>query len=60
MHKKEHKYFEKKLTDFEEQFNEGTVDLPKEIMRFLVDWLVLHIKNVDKKYGTFLKERGVK
>jgi hemerythrin len=26
-----------------------------QVQRFLIDWLILHIKTVDKKFGEFLK-----
>ena len=29
------------------------------IMQFLLDWLVIHTKEVDKKYGPFLNSQGV-
>ncbi len=27
-----------------------------QVQRFLIDWLILHIKTTDKKFGEFLKE----
>jgi hemerythrin len=26
-----------------------------QVQRFLIDWLILHIKTTDKKFGDFLK-----
>ncbi|OGP53639.1 MAG: hemerythrin [Deltaproteobacteria bacterium RBG_13_52_11] len=59
-HKKEHNDFEQKVSAFEADFKEGRQSLSKDIIRFLSDWLVEHIKRSDKKYGPFLNERGVK
>ena len=60
IHKGEHKDFERKVSAFETDFKEGRQSLSKDIMRFLSDWLIEHIKRSDKKYGPFLNERGVK
>ncbi|THB73702.1 MAG: hemerythrin [Desulfobacteraceae bacterium] len=58
-HKKEHTAFEKQILQFEKDFSSGKKDLTMDIMRFLSTWLVKHIKGSDKKYGPFLRERGV-
>ncbi|OEU64175.1 MAG: hemerythrin [Desulfobacterales bacterium S5133MH16] len=60
LHKKQHSDFELKVSTFENDFTEGRQSLSIEIMNFLSDWLVGHIKGSDKKYAPFLKERGVK
>ena len=59
-HKDEHDAFEKKVCDFEDDFKAGRQELSKEVMRFLSDWLIHHIKVIDRKYGPFLNERGVR
>ena len=59
-HKKEHEDFELKITQFEDDFNAGIRGLSIEIIRFLSDWLVEHIKGSDKKYGPFLNRQGIK
>ena len=53
-------FFEKKVFAFESEFNEERQALSIEIMNFLSQWLVSHIKGSDKKYGPFLKQRGLK
>jgi hemerythrin len=60
IHVREHKDFEKKVSDFEAQFKAGRQSLSKDIVTFLSDWLVKHIKGSDKRYGPYLNERGVK
>jgi hemerythrin len=59
-HAKEHKDFEKRVSNFEDQFKAGRQSLSREIITFLSDWLVKHIKGSDKRYGPYLNERGVK
>lgn len=60
VHIKEHKDFEKKIAAFEADFKAGKQKLSKDIIKFLSDWLVAHIKGSDKRYGPYLNERGVK
>jgi hemerythrin len=59
-HQKEHADFEDRIIEFEKEFDRGGQDLSMEIMNFLSNWLVNHIKDSDKKYGPFLNERGLK
>ncbi len=59
-HKKNHLDFEDKVTEFEDDFAKGRQDLSMDIMKFLSDWLLAHIKGSDQKYTSFLNERGVK
>jgi hemerythrin len=58
-HRKEHDAFVQKVMDFGEQFRADKVALTNEVMDFLKNWLVGHIKGIDKKYGPYLNERGV-
>lgn len=58
-HKDEHLYFENQVSQFENEFNEGKQELTNEILQFLSNWLVKHIKGTDKKFGPFLNERGI-
>jgi hemerythrin len=59
VHKRQHDDFENKVSAFEADFNEDRQSLSHDILQFLRDWLVGHIKGSDKKYSTFLTERGV-
>jgi len=59
-HKKEHERFVGKVLEFETAFKQGKASLTMDVMHFLKDWLVGHIKGVDKKYGPFLNERGLR
>jgi hemerythrin len=59
-HKIEHANFVKKVTEFKNGFNNGQLALTVEVMHFLKDWLKNHIQGIDKKYGPFLIEKGLK
>ena len=59
LHKKEHSNFEDKVLNFESDFNKGSQSLSIEIVNFLGDWLVGHIQGSDKKYASFLNQRGI-
>jgi hemerythrin len=58
-HRKEHEKFVDKVVAFGNDFRENRAALTTEIMNFLKDWLVGHIKGIDKKYGPFLNQRGI-
>jgi hemerythrin len=59
VHKRQHDDFEKKVSLFEADFKADRQSLSQDIMQFLSNWLVKHIKGSDKKFGPFLTERGV-
>ncbi len=57
MHKKQHNAFKNKVQKFLEE-RESSPDqkrnLTLEVMKFLKDWLILHIMGVDKKFGPYI------
>ena len=59
VHKRQHNEFENQVSAFEADFQADRQGLSQDILQFLKDWLVGHIKGSDKKYSTFLIERGV-
>lgn len=59
-HKKEHSDFTKKVAEFKDGFDAGKLGLSIKVMNFLSNWLQNHIKVVDKKYGPFFNEKGLK
>ena len=59
IHKQQHKDFERKVSAFEADLEAGQQILSEDVMKFLSDWLVEHIKGSDKKFSPFLNERGV-
>ncbi|MBI4666003.1 MAG: bacteriohemerythrin [Nitrospinae bacterium] len=60
-HKKLHDSLRSKLTGLKERYERGDKDVVVELMMFLKDWLVNHIKKVDRKYGEhFTHTRGLR
>ena len=55
-HKIEHKAFTAKAVELKNKYATGELVLTMEVMAFLRDWLVNHIKGTDQKYGPCLKE----
>lgn len=58
-HKQQHIDFENKLSDFEDEFKAGRANLSNDVMAFLSEWLVTHIKVSDRAYAPFLNARGI-
>ena len=58
-HKKEHTAFVKKVSDFKKGFEEGKLMLTVDVMNFLSDWLLKHIKGADKKYSQLFVDNGL-
>ena len=59
-HKAEHDKFVTKVLQVEKDCKSGKCAMSMDILNFLSNWLVDHIKGTDKKYGPFLNERGLK
>jgi len=59
-HKQEHKAFVEKVANFKTKFDKGDIFLSIEVIMFLQEWLINHIKGSDKKYTSFLNSKGVR
>ncbi len=59
-HKKEHAAFVQKISEFKDGFEKGQQSLSIDVMNFLMDWLLKHIKGVDIQYSQFFNEKGLK
>jgi len=59
-HKKEHNDFKKKVKQLENDFVDGSLSLPTDVLNFLKEWLVKHIQGSDKRYSTCFNENGLK
>jgi hemerythrin len=57
--KAEHEALVKRVQDFQAEFKAGRSTMSVEVMQFLMDWLTGHIQGLDKKYSSFLNEKGV-
>ena len=58
-HKEIHKKLVAQVVEFQKQFESGEKDISLELMEFLKDWLIKHIKGTDKKYSSYLQSKGV-
>jgi len=58
-HNRIHRKLVEQVSAFREDFARGTAMVDMELLNFLRDWLVNHIKIEDKKYGPFLNAQGV-
>ncbi|MFQ3675972.1 MAG: bacteriohemerythrin [Endomicrobiia bacterium] len=58
-HLDEHNKLTKDVMELKEKYDKGNIFITTEILAFLKDWLAHHILETDKKYGPFLKEKGV-
>ena len=54
-HKQIHQKLVKKVTDFQKQFETGNATVTIDLMNFLRDWLIDHIKGTDRLYVSSLK-----
>lgn len=57
-HKNIHKKLVQQVVDFQHEFEQGTATVTLDLMRFLSDWLVNHIKGDDRKYVPALKAKA--
>ena len=54
--KKQHEFFISQVTDLQDKFSKGDGNIPISTLEFLRDWLLTHILENDKKYGTYMNE----
>ncbi|MBT8341688.1 MAG: bacteriohemerythrin [Desulfatitalea sp.] len=58
-HKNEHDAFVEKVSKFQKDFDAGRLALSINMLNFLKDWLINHIRGTDKKYSAFFNEKGL-
>lgn len=59
-HKLQHDLFIEKVKGFKKEISEKNTHLSIEILGFLRDWLINHIKISDKQYKDHLKKYGIR
>ena len=59
VHKYAHNEFINKVVQIENDFKNGTADIPMDILNYLCSWLVTHINDTDKKLGMFINQSRV-
>ena len=55
----QHKSFVKQVTEFYNDFQDGSVTIGFEIMNFLRKWLLEHIEGSDNKYAKEFKNKNI-
>ncbi len=58
-HLDEHNKLTKEVMELKEKYDKGNIFITVEVLSFLKEWLSHHILEVDKKYGPFLREKGI-
>jgi methyl-accepting chemotaxis protein/hemerythrin len=59
-HKALHKKLLDQVTELIGKFNAGEPLIAQDVINFLKDWLINHIKGVDMRYGPHLNKNGIK
>jgi len=59
-HKQHHKKLVDQVVELIGKYSSGETVLSQDIITFLQNWLVDHIKGVDKKYGSHLNKNGIR
>jgi hemerythrin-like metal-binding protein len=52
----QHEFFISQVTELQDRYSKGDGNIPISTLEFLRDWLLNHILENDKKYGTFMHE----
>ncbi|OAG26689.1 bacteriohemerythrin [Thermodesulfatator autotrophicus] len=60
IHKEIHAKLVQKVIDYQQKIKSGDEKVAYDLLTFLKDWLSTHICVTDKKYGPFLKEKGLR
>ena len=53
-HKEKHRDFIRKVDRFMQEFEEEKIGLAVDVMNFMCDWVVNHIKSVDRGYADII------
>ncbi len=60
LHRLEHKVFVRQIQKFRSQYDAGEYLISQKVMNYLKEWLTQHIKVIDKEYGPFLNQQGIR
>jgi len=58
-HSKRHEELIHQVVEYKERVLEGDASVKEGFASFMEHWLVLHVLDEDRKYGTFLNDKGV-
>jgi len=59
VHRKIHEKLEEKVLAYQKRVEAGETSVAYDLLAFLKDWLTNHICVTDKKYGPYLREKGI-
>jgi hemerythrin len=59
-HKDKHEKMTRKVLELKKNFDAGVISSPVQISNFLKNWLSKHIMGTDRKYGPFLRAKGLR
>ena len=59
-HRQHHVKLVETALDLQRKFKSGEALMTQSVIEFLQDWLINHIKGVDKNYGPYLNKHGVR
>jgi hemerythrin len=59
-HCRQHRELVQQALELQSKFNAGEMLLTQDVIEFLQNWLVNHIKGTDNRYGKHLKSQGIK
>lgn len=58
-HMKEHRFYEQKIADYQQKYEDHPAEGKTELLEFLADWWMGHIQGCDQDYKRFLNNCGV-
>ncbi len=58
-HKMEHNNFVAKVAAFKKKYQNGSLIVSIEMMNFLKDWVLDHLKGSDQRYSKFFNDKGL-
>lgn len=56
VHARAHKELTDRLSTFRERYERGEEDLTLDLLRFLGDWIISHVMQMDMRYRSFFAE----
>ena len=59
-HQLKHRDLIKQVEEYASLYDKGEITLNLQLLNFLGDWLTNHIQKIDREYGPWLNEHGVK
>ena len=58
-HQRQHIQFAAMVEDFHRKFSRGEIGLQDEMLGYLVEWFIGHVRHEDPKYVALFKENGL-